>query len=163
MKIHTLECEMLAPVSMQDAFRVFEDPYNLARITPPWLAFRIISEGRVAMRKGAEIEYTIRWFGVPIRWKTRITAYEPPFHFVDQQIEGPYTLWRHRHAFRPTETGTIISDHVDYVLPFGILGQLMHQLVVRKQLREIFDFRQRALAELFAEIDATAASRSHSA
>ena len=148
MKVYALESEMLAPVSVQEAFEIFENPHNLARITPSWLNFRIISEEKVDIRKGAEIHYRIRWAGIPIAWKTVITEYEPPFFFVDEQARGPYRYWRHRHTFRPTEGGTIVGDRVDYALPFGWLGRIVHLLVVRRQLRRIFEFRRQALLEL---------------
>jgi ligand-binding SRPBCC domain-containing protein len=148
MKVYTLECEMLAPVAVRDAFEIFQDPYNLARITPAWLDFRITSDERVEVRKGAEITYRIRWAGIPLSWKTVITEYEPPFFFVDEQARGPYRLWRHRHTFRPTEGGTIVGDRVEYALPLGWLGRIVHRLIVRRQLQRIFAYRRQALTEL---------------
>ncbi|MFN7992177.1 MAG: SRPBCC family protein [Bryobacteraceae bacterium] len=148
MKKYRLESSTTVPVSLREAFEFFESPYNLARITPPWLNFRITTKERIQMRKGAEIRYLIRWLGIPIRWKTEITAYEPPFFFVDEQASGPYAYWRHRHEFTPTESGTIVSDHVEYALPFGPLGRFMHWLRVGSQLEEIFDYRRKALAEV---------------
>jgi ligand-binding SRPBCC domain-containing protein len=148
MKLHILECEMSAPLSVREAFEIFEDPHNLAKITPPWLHFRIVSEGNVEVRRGAEITYQIRWAGIPLSWKTVITEYEPPFFFVDEQSRGPYRYWRHRHSFRPTEGGTVVGDRVEYALPFGWLGRIVHALFVRRQLRQIFAYRQQALAEL---------------
>ena len=113
MAIHTLRCEMLTRRSLQETFAVFEDPYNLAKITPSWLSFQVTSPQRVEMRKGAEIEYKISWLGVPMHWKTIIREYEPPFLFIDEQAEGPYTLWRHRHTFQPCAEGTKVGDHVE--------------------------------------------------
>ena len=89
-----------------------------------------------------------------MRWKTRITEYEPPFLFVDEMEKGPYSLWRHRHTFRPSEQGTIVCDRVEYALPLGPIGNLAHNLMVRRQVEEIFLFRQRALDGIFAEISA---------
>jgi ligand-binding SRPBCC domain-containing protein len=146
MKTYRLECSVSVPVSLQEAFAFFENPHNLARITPAWVNFRIASPERIQMRKGALIDYQIRWLGLPLRWKTAITEYEPPFFFVDEQVAGPYACWRHRHEFKPTEYGALVSDHVDYALPFGLLGRLAHRLAVRKQLQEIFDYRQNALS-----------------
>src|SRR5262250_1580271 len=119
MRLYTLECRMTAPVALQEAFEVFENPENLALITPPWLNLRISPESPVQMKKGAVITYRLRWMGIPLSWKTVITEYEPPFLFVDEQAEGPYRLWRHRHTFRPGVEGTEVSDQVDYALPFG--------------------------------------------
>lgn len=135
--------------SLQETFAVFEDPYNLAKITPESLKFRVTSPGRIQMRKGAEIEYTISWLGLPMHWKTLIREYEPPFFFVDEQAKGPYALWRHRHTFEPTENGTKVGDHVDYALPLGPFGGVAHALVVRKQLLGIFNYRQQQLGKLF--------------
>ncbi len=148
MHVYTLQCEMLTDSSLEKTFSVFEDPYNLAKITPPSLNFKVTSRGRVQMRKGAEIEYTIRWLGLPIHWKTSILEYEPPFLFIDEQAKGPYKLWRHRHTFEPTPDGVLVGDHVDYALPLGPLGQITHALVVRKQLEGIFSFRQQQLGKI---------------
>ena len=146
--MYVLTCQMKAPVPIGKAFAVFESPYNLARITPAWLRFRIMTPERVTIRKGAGIEYEIRWLGIPVAWKTVITAYEPPIPFEDMQAQGPYAHWRHRHGFEEVEGGTVISDRVEYALPFGALGRLAHRLAVGRQLRGIFEHRQRALMQL---------------
>ena len=148
MKTYLLTRSMSVPVALQEAFEFFENPNNLARITPPWLNFRITSPEPIRMRKGAEITYQIRWLGLPVNWKTVITEYEPPFFFVDEQASGPYAYWHHRHDFKPTEYGALVSDTVTYALPFGPLGRAAHSMVVGKQLEEIFDYRQKALAEI---------------
>jgi ligand-binding SRPBCC domain-containing protein len=150
MKIYHLERAMPVPVSVQEAFTFFEDPHNLARITPPWLDFRITSPEPIRMRKGTEITYQIRWLRLAIDWKTVVTEYEPPFFFVDEQAGGPYAYWHHRHDFRPSEYGALVSDRVDYALPFGPLGRLAHRLAVQRQLQEIFDYRQQALAGILS-------------
>ena len=145
--MYTLRCEMHAAVPIEEAFRVFEDPLNLAKVTPSWLNFRVTSDS-VKLRPGAEITYRIAWMGIPMSWKTLIAEYDPPRRFIDEQAKGPYTLWRHRHDFRAEDGGTVISDHVDYILPLGPLGKLAHALMVKRQLRQIFRFRQQAIAGL---------------
>jgi ligand-binding SRPBCC domain-containing protein len=92
----------------------------------------------------------VRWLGMPARWTTLITSYEPPVRFVDQQLRGPYSFWHHTHEFRATPRGTVMTDRVRYVLPAGPVGVLLHTLLVRRQLEEIFDFRRRVIAEIFA-------------
>jgi len=146
---YRLECEMISGRPLHETFAVFEDPYNLAKITPPWLNFRVTSSQRVEMRSGAEIQYVIRWFGLPIRWKTRITEYDPPHKFVDEQERGPYALWRHQHTFEENPEGTRVKDRVEYRLPFGLLGVFVHAAIVRRQLLAILRYRQDELANMF--------------
>ena len=148
MKTYVLRCDMLAPVGIEEAFAVFEDPYNLARITPPWLNFKVTSKVRVVMTKGAAIDYTIRWMGLPIKWKTNIAEYDPPHCFVDEQTKGPYVLWHHTHRFAVEGSGTRVSDEVRYALPFGPIGKIAHEVMVGRQLREIFEYRQQTLPRL---------------
>ncbi len=93
---------MLARRPIAEVFSVFEDPNNLTRVTPEWLNLKVTNAEPVRMRQGAEIIYRIRWAGLRLHWKTLITEYEPPHFFVDEQVEGPYRLWRHRHTFSPS-------------------------------------------------------------
>lgn len=145
--MHVLECELVTRASIEDAFAVFADPYNLAKITPPSLGFRILTKG-LTMRKGVEIDYSFRSMGVPLKWKTVISAYDPPFTFVDEALRSPYKFWRHHHTFRVTTEGTVVGDRVEYGMPFGPLGSLVHAVSVAPQLRRIFNYRQAAIAEL---------------
>ncbi len=147
MRTYTLRCELATPVSLQAAFAVFEDPYNLAKITPPWLHFQILTRD-LKMGLGAEIDYKFHWNGFPLRWKTRISQYEPPLLFMDEALRSPYVFWRHEHRFRPGEHGTVVSDKVQYAMPYGMAGRLVHGLAVANQLRAIFSYRQNAIAQL---------------
>lgn len=149
MQTYRLTCEMLVPRPLPEVFQVFENPSNLRKITPPWMKFRLISPKPVPMKQGAIIDYRLQWFIVPLRWRTLITSYEPPHFFVDEQARGPYVFWRHRHDFRETPDGTLVSDTVDYALPFGPLGRLTHQWVVAANLKTIFTYRQEALNRLW--------------
>lgn len=139
---------MQAPVPLGEVFQFFEDPRNLARITPPELGFVVRTSGRIEMRQGATIDYTIRWLGLPVRWRTLISEYQPPECFVDEQTRGPYKLWRHSHHFKEVNGTSVISDRVEYELPMGILGRWAHALLVGRQLRGIFAYRQRAIAQI---------------
>ena len=101
--IYTLDCEMHVPAGLRDTFSIFENARNLERITPPWLNFRILS-AQLEMRRGLEIDYVIRWLGIPMHWKTLIAEYDPPDRFIDTQTKGPYSLWRHTHSFHETDS-----------------------------------------------------------
>jgi len=152
MRSYVLRCEMRVPRSLEETFAIFENPHNLALITPPWLNFKVVP-GRLEMRQGLLIDYTIRWLGVPLKWRTCIDHYEPPHMFVDRQARGPYQLWHHIHRFHEDRGGTLVSDQVTYVLPLGPLGRLAHAVLVKHQLLTIFRYRQRALAAMLGGAD----------
>lgn len=148
MATHRLQRSQLIEGPVARVAPFFEDPENLARITPPWMHFRITSPRPIVMAAGAKIDYTLRVLGLPLRWRTAITLYEPGVRFVDEQERGPYRVWRHLHEFVPVEGGTLVRDTVDYEVPLGPLGGLARRLYVARALEEIFDYRQRAVARL---------------
>jgi ligand-binding SRPBCC domain-containing protein len=144
---HILERRQRVEVPIGEAFAFYGDARNLELITPPLLRFEVITPGPIEMGVGALIEYRLRLHRVPIRWRTRIEAWEPPRRFVDVQIRGPYSLWEHTHTFEEDGPGaTIIEDRVRYSIPFGPLGDLADRLLVRRDLRQIFDYRRDAVA-----------------
>jgi ligand-binding SRPBCC domain-containing protein len=150
MKIYTLNREQVVPRPLDDVFPFFADPRNLVRLTPSSLGFIILTPPPIEMRQGALIDYTIGILGIRTHWRTLISDYDPPHSFTDVQLKGPYPFWHHTHSFRQVQGGTVIGDEVRYVLPFGIIGRAVHALLVERQLREIFDFRERVTAEIFA-------------
>ena len=145
----TLDQTQRVAAPIADVFAFFSNPANLARITPGWLAFRMHGQAPATLEKGSRLEYRIRWSVFTIAWVTRITQWRAPFEFEDVQEKGPYAAWIHRHRFSEQDGATVMEDHVDYALPFGPLGRLVHRLRVRRQLEEIFDFRRRAIEEIF--------------
>lgn len=104
----------------------------------------------IAMRPAAVIEYRLRLRGLPVRWRSEITAWEPPFRFVDEQRRGPYRLWIHEHRFEEREGRTLVSDRVRYAVPGGpLLEGSVNRLFVRPDLDRIFAFRRAVLVRLF--------------
>jgi ligand-binding SRPBCC domain-containing protein len=148
-KLYILERKQIVSASLDKVFAFFENAENLARITPGWLNFQVKTPIPIVMTSGTEIEYTINWLGLPVRWKTRIAVYDPPNRFIDEQVSGPYATWIHLHTFEPVEEGVLMTDRVTYRLPFGPVGRLGHRLLVRKQLNHIFDYRRDVINNLF--------------
>lgn len=142
-----LRAEMLVEQPLETVFEFFADAKQLERITPPILNFKILTPMPVEMKAGLLLDYQISIHKVPIKWRTEIAAWEPPYRFVDRQLKGPYRLWHHEHTFEETEAGTLVKDKVIYK-PIG--GALVHKLFVRRDLEKIFRYRQEKIAEIFA-------------
>jgi len=143
-RAYRLESSMTIARPRAEIFPFFADAANLADITPPWLAFRILTPQPLTIGVGTLIDYALRLHGIPIRWRTAITAWEPPERFVDEQVAGPYRLWQHEHRFEERDGVTLALDVVRY-RPRG--GPLAAPLVGH-DLRRIFAFRQAAIARL---------------
>jgi ligand-binding SRPBCC domain-containing protein len=131
-------------------FAFFANAENLERITPPELAFHVLTSTPIDIREGAIIDYRLRLFGVPFHWRTRIVEWQPNDHFVDEQIRGPYRSWRHRHTFVECEEGTRMTDRVEYRLPLQPAGAIALPLV-RRQLDRIFRYRASAIRQLLGD------------
>jgi len=139
---------------IDEVFNFFEKPDNLEKITPSSVGFTILTPRPITMQVGTVLDYTIRLLGLPVRWTTLISVYNPPHSFVDVALRGPYSFWHHTHIFRESDQGTIMSDEVRYSLPFGIFGRLAHFLWVKRQLEHIFDYRERVMADSLQNDDA---------
>ena len=138
---------MVVPAPLPDVFAFFADARNLQSITPPFLRFRVMTPD-VRMAVGARIDYRLRLRGLPLRWQSEITAWEPNERFRDEQRRGPYRYWRHVHLFREVADGTLVEDGVEYDVPGG---SFVHQWLVAPELLRIFRYRQEALARIFGE------------
>lgn len=146
MKTSFLDSEIWLPKPLEEIFHFFSDAHNLEIITPPFLRFEVLTQDPIEMREGTLIDYRIRFHGIPLRWRTRIDVWEPPHQFVDDQIRGPYRLWRHEHSFERRDNGTLCLDRVRYAVP----GRpLIDRLFVRRDVEKIFEFRRKKLLDFF--------------
>lgn len=138
------------PITMEKAWEFLSDPKNLKRITPDYMGFDILSGADRSMFPGQIIQYRLTpILGIPLRWITEITHVQEGTYFVDEQRFGPYTFWHHKHFIHQTANGIMMEDIVDYKLPLGPLGWIAHTLFVRSKVKQIFDYREKALNEIF--------------
>jgi len=150
--IFELKREQWVDRPLARVFPFFEKPENLALVTPPSLGFRLLTPSPVPMEQGRIIDYTIRVMGARVRWRSLISTYRPPFHFVDEQLMGPYSFWHHSHRFEDAGSGTRLLDEVRYAMPSYLPGPLsaaLHRWQLRPRLEQIFDYRQRQFQRLF--------------
>jgi len=145
-----LERQQLVRRGIEEVFAFFSDPTNLEAITPPWLNFRVLETPAGPLRELSEISYRLRVRGIPFSWRSLISRWEPPFVFVDEQLEGPYQSWIHRHTFEVQNGSTLVRDRVDYSVPGGAI---VNSLFVRHDLKKIFDYREESLRTALESVE----------
>ena len=156
MHVFTLSSRVWLPKPLREVFPFFADARNLEVLTPPWLRFEVLSKGPVAMAEGRRIDYRLRLRGVPVRWQSEITVWEPPKRFIDAQRRGPYRLWVHEHRFDERDGMTLAEDLVRYAVPGGWVADC---LFVRRDVRRIFRYRRKKLRSLFGAVPEEAESQ----
>jgi ligand-binding SRPBCC domain-containing protein len=141
-----LKTQLWLPQPREKIFRFFSNPANLDHMTPAWLHFEMLASPPAVMMHGILLDYRLRLHGLPVRWQSEITAWDPPTRFVDQQTRGPYSTWIHEHLFEEYGGGTLVRDNVEYGVPGG---RVVEKLLVGPDLKRIFAYRQRVLEQLF--------------
>jgi ligand-binding SRPBCC domain-containing protein len=146
MRTFHLDTSTWIPADVDRVFQFFAQAENLQRLTPPFLKFRIVTPLPIAIEQGTTIDYRLSLRGIPITWRSEITAWDPPRRFVDEQRKGPYRMWKHAHTFEPRDGGTLVRDRVEYAT-WG--GSIVNRLFVAPELRRIFEYRRSMLERTF--------------
>ena len=151
MPFYQIQATQKIPATMQQVWDFMSNPANLQKITPNYMGFTITSiSGNKGMYPGMIISYKVKpVLNLPITWVTEITHVQHLEFFVDEQRLGPYKMWHHQHKIEPIEGGVLMTDIVTYIPPFGFLGAIANTLFIKKQLSEIFDYRKKAVEEIF--------------
>jgi uncharacterized protein (TIGR01777 family) len=147
---NSYSAKQFVPFPRSEVFSFFSRAENLEILTPPWLNFHILDQSTPTVKKETLINYKLNIHGVPVKWRTLIKEWNPDSSFVDFQLKGPYKLWHHRHKFEDVPGGTLISDDVTFQIPGWIFGKMLLPLI-KKDVQEIFAYRQEKIKELCAE------------
>jgi len=148
--IYTLSVEQELPISTAEAWKFLSNPGNLEKITPKQMGFVITSQPSQKVYPGQIISYKISLLpGIKTNWVTEITHVEEEKYFIDEQRFGPYLMWHHEHWIKRTTSGVMLYDKVSYKIPFGIIGQLTHQLFIKQKLTAIFTHRFNIMQTIF--------------
>lgn len=146
MKTFLFKTQQTIKKPLTEVFDFFSDAHNLAVITPPWLRFEVLTPAPIEMVVGTRIDYRLKLRGIPLRWQSEITEWNPPYTFADAQRQGPYRLWQHTHTFDETDDGVVVGDVVEYAV-WG--GGLVNKFFVRPDIEKIFAYRTEQLDEIF--------------
>jgi ligand-binding SRPBCC domain-containing protein len=151
-KTYQLKFEQYLPIPLVEAWHFFSSPNNLAKITPPQMHFVVTSDydDNAKIYPGMIITYKIKpLLGIKMNWMTEITHVKDNEYFVDEQRTGPYALWHHQHHFKEVKGGVLMTDIVNYAIPYGIIGRLANDVLVARQLKHVFDYREKEIIKLF--------------
>tara|TARA_B100000242_G_scaffold285821_1_gene250697 strand:+ start:1124 stop:1891 length:768 start_codon:yes stop_codon:yes gene_type:complete len=141
-----LYTEQLIHKEIESVFEFYATPNNLNLITPKFLNFKILGDKVDTTSEGMIFKYRLNLHKFPVFWKSKIEEWDPPIKFVDKQLIGPYLKWHHQHHFERIEKNTKVIDIVNYIVPGG---SLIHNLFVKKDLINIFNYRKEALDKIF--------------
>lgn len=141
-----LERDVIVARRIQEVFRFFSDPKNLNLLTPPWLDFHIVGCSTPTIGPNTLIDYKLKLRGFPLRWRSRILDWNPPYGFADEQVRGPYRHWIHQHSFEDLGARTRCRDSVRYSV---VGGSIVNRLFVKRDVERIFDYRTEQLTKIF--------------
>ncbi|MGJ8636546.1 MAG: SRPBCC family protein [Phycisphaerales bacterium] len=163
-RIWKITAKQTLPRPIDEVFPFFSDAFNLERLTPTFLGFKVLTPKPIDLKSGTVINYRLKIHHIPIRWKTTILDWNPPHSFVDNQDQGPYTLWHHTHSFTPTNQAqsTLCTDTVLYKPKGWILAPLINKFFVQRDVKNIFEYRFQKLSEIFPNDRADYSSKSSS-
>lgn len=153
MAFYQLKSEQIIPATMDEVWNFISSPANLKKITPDYMGFDITSDAPETMYPGLIITYKVSpLLGIKTDWMTEITHVEEGKYFVDEQRIGPYALWHHQHHIEPCSQGVLMKDIVTYAPPFGFLGRIANAVIIGGKLKEIFNYREKAIIKEFGEV-----------
>jgi ligand-binding SRPBCC domain-containing protein len=155
MQAHTLTFETKLYRSLDEIFDFFSNSENLNKVTPTDVAFSMLTPTPIKMQVGTLINYRIKLMGIPFFWRTHINVWEPPYRFVDEQLNGPYVFWHHEHIFEQKDGYVLMTDKLHYLSPGWFLEPLINRFFVTPQIKKIWGYRDQQFKKLFGKKEET--------
>ena len=151
MAFYQFETEQKINASKEEIWDFISSPANLKKITPAYMGFDILSKNTAdKMYEGMLISYIVKpMLSIKTKWVTEITHIKEGHFFIDEQRMGPYNMWHHQHFIEEIPNGVLMKDIVSYIPPFGFLGAIANQLIIKNKLEQIFAFRKEALEKKY--------------
>lgn len=153
MKDYIFEAEMWLPYPVDTVFSFFQEAKNLEAITPDFLQFRILNVSTENIEQDTLIDYRLKLYGIPFKWRTKITDWQPPHQFTDSQLKGPYQKWVHTHRFQEKDGGALMTDRVIYRISGGVFAPFVNKFFVRNNVENIFTYREAKIREIFPDLE----------
>ena len=150
---HEIRLEQWVPQSIEKTFSFFKEAKNLEKITPEFLKFKVLKQSTQTIQEGTKISYRFSLHGFPVTWQSQITDWKPSRKFSDIQVRGPYSHWHHTHEFDEKNGGTLVRDQVTYKVPFGVLGDIIIDPFIRKDLEKIFNHRRKVIQSIMGQMN----------
>jgi ligand-binding SRPBCC domain-containing protein len=154
-----VELSSVVAAPRERVWAFYDDPANLARITPPDVRVTMLTPP-ARPRAGSRVLLKIGKGPFGVTWEAIFVAHEPPSRFVDEQGRGPFKSFRHEHRFEDAPGGTRMTDTIDYEPPFGVLGRIADRVAIGRILRDMLEFRHERTRELLGAADGAAIARS---
>eukprot|EP01047_Picozoa_sp_COSAG01_P002069 COSAG01_NODE_52_length_31456_cov_125.226648_27_plen_150_part_00 len=148
--MYILKDELFVKKPLDEVFNFFNTPKNLAKITPPFMNFNLLTPEPIIMKESAVFDYKICIYGLSIRWQSLISDYNPPYSFTDIQLRGPHDYWHHQHLFEEKDNGVLIKDIVHFAMPLGLLGKLGYHLLAKGMNKAMFEHRKKIVEQFFS-------------
>jgi ligand-binding SRPBCC domain-containing protein len=120
-----------APVETVFGFHEREDALRI--LSPRFPPVRVIRKTG-GIEQGSRVELKVG----PFLWTALHTDYEKNRLFVDEQIQGPFAKWVHRHEFESVNQTTRLTDRVEYRMPGGVWMNRLFGWAVQLGLRRMF-------------------------
>ena len=137
------ERSVLINCPIEKVFGFHSDTNNLSKITPDFIKVSIIKID-LPLRLQSEISLEVTQFQfIRTRWNIRLTEFDPFKLITDTQVKGPFKKWEHKHCFEKENGNTLMTDKINYELPFGLIGRAADKLFITKMIEKQFEFRHK--------------------